>query len=151
MPSACFCDSAEIRPSRRTFLFRLYSCECGTGPCTTPPLRNCGARRLPWRALPVPFCRYGFFVVPDTSLRPLVLCVPARRFANCQCTTRAMMSARGFAAKISSGNSALPALVLSRVVISICIVQPAACASSSAAGYGASAGRARFTASRTST
>ncbi len=38
---------------------------------------------------------------------PLVLCVPARRFASCQCTTRAMMSARGFAANNSSGSSAL--------------------------------------------
>src|SRR4029077_12902697 len=62
LPSACFCDRAEIRPSRRTFLFRLYSCERTTGPCTTPPVRNCGARRLPCRALPVPFCRYGFLV-----------------------------------------------------------------------------------------
>src|ERR1700760_5085491 len=73
LPSACFCDSAEISPSRRTFLFRLYSCERTTGPCTTPPVRNCGERRLPWRALPVPFWRYGFLVVPDTSDIPLTL------------------------------------------------------------------------------
>src|SRR3984957_1289034 len=121
LPSDCFCESAEISPSRRTFLFKLYSCECGTGPCTTPPLRNCGARRLPCRALPVPFWRYGFLVVPETSLSPLVLCVPARRLASCQCTTRAMMSGRGLAPNSSSGNSALPALALSRVVISTCI------------------------------
>src|SRR6202789_170843 len=128
LPSAAFCDSAQIRPRRRTFLFNRYPCERTTGPCTTPPPRNCGARRLPWRALPVPFCRYGFLVVPETSLRPLALCVPARRFANCQCTTRAMMSARGFTAKNSPGRSTPPAEPLSpvepwsSVVISICIV-----------------------------
>src|SRR3954471_14893641 len=79
LPSAAFCDSAEIRPRRRTFLFRLYSCERTTGPCATPPVRNCTDRRLPWRALPVPFCLYGFLVVPETSATPFTLCVPARR------------------------------------------------------------------------
>ena len=33
---------------------------------------------LPWRARPVPFCFHGFLPPPETSLRPLVSCVPAR-------------------------------------------------------------------------
>src|SRR3954454_18530772 len=84
LPSAAFCDSAQISPRRRTFLLRRYSWERTTGPCTTPPVRNCGARRLPCRALPVPFCLYGFLVVPDTSDIPLTLWLPERRFDNCQ-------------------------------------------------------------------
>ena len=51
------------------------------GPKTTPPLRNCGAVCAPWRARPVPFCRYHLAVVPLTSPRVLVSCVPRRRFA----------------------------------------------------------------------
>src|ERR1035437_5274673 len=53
---------------------------------------------------------------------PFTLWVPARRLDNCHCTTRAMMSGRGEAAKIASGSSTEPALALSSVVISICIV-----------------------------
>ena len=37
-------------------------------------------RREPARALPVPFWRYIFLVVPATSPRLLVLAVPSRRF-----------------------------------------------------------------------
>ena len=57
---------------------------------------------------------------------PLVRCVPARRLDCCQCTTRAMMSARGTAPKIASGSSAVPALPLSSVLMSICMSVPSA-------------------------
>src|ERR1700675_33983 len=36
----------------------------------------------PWRARPVPFCFHGFLPPPETSLRPLVSWVPARRAAS---------------------------------------------------------------------
>src|SRR5271165_4590015 len=45
---------------------------------------------------------------------PFTLCVPARRLASCQWITRAMMSTRGSAAKISSGSSALPTAFASK-------------------------------------
>lgn len=32
---------AHLRPSRRTFLFRLCSCDLTTGPCITPPPLIC--------------------------------------------------------------------------------------------------------------
>ena len=50
---------------------------------TTPPPVNCGARVEPWRARPVPFCRYGFLPPPRTSPRVLVECVPWRAAARC--------------------------------------------------------------------
>ena len=46
------------------------------GPKTTPPPRNTFARREPWRALPVPFCRYTLSLVYATSARVLVCAVP---------------------------------------------------------------------------
>ena len=79
---------------------------------------------------------------------PLTLCVPARRLASCQCTTRAMMSGRGEAANNASGSSISPAEPLSSVMTGTCIVlYPQAVA----VGNGASAWRLRLTASRTST
>ncbi len=47
---------------------------------TWPPPRRMLVRREPARALPVPFCRYIFFVVPATSDRPRVCAEPCRRF-----------------------------------------------------------------------
>ena len=44
-----------------------------------PPPRRMPLRREPARALPVPFCRYIFFVVPATSVRFFVRTVPRRR------------------------------------------------------------------------
>ena len=58
-----------------------YSWLRTTGPKITAPPRNCGERKLPWRARPVPFCFHGFLVVPWISLMPLVAWVPARRLA----------------------------------------------------------------------
>ncbi len=41
--------------------------------------RTCGARMVPCRALPWPFCGKGLRPPPRTSPRPLVLCVPWSR------------------------------------------------------------------------
>ncbi len=42
-------------------------------------VRTCGARMLPCRARPWPFCGKGLRPPPRTSPRPFVLCVPWRR------------------------------------------------------------------------
>src|SRR6266508_343677 len=57
-----------------------------------PPCRQCGARVEPWRARPVPFCRHGFRLPPDTSLRVLVSCVPCRWLARYVTTARCSTS-----------------------------------------------------------
>src|SRR5215813_9492595 len=54
-PSACLLDSAVFSASLRTFFGRPVSWLRTTGPKMRAPPRNCGERRLPWRALPVPF------------------------------------------------------------------------------------------------
>src|SRR5579872_3741080 len=114
LPSACFAESALLRPSRRTFFCRSKPWSRTTGPKITAPPRNCGERRLPWRARPVPFWRQGFLVVPWMSLMPFVAWVPARRLASCQFTTRARMSRRTGAPNTASGRSISPTSLLSR-------------------------------------
>src|SRR5256885_5217329 len=114
LPSACFAERALLRPSRRTFFWRSKPWSRTTGPKITAPPRNCGERRLPARARPVPFWRQGFLVVPWMSLTPLVLWVPARRLASCQLTTRARMSRRTGAPNTASASSISPTLLLSR-------------------------------------
>ena len=51
----------------------------GVGPNGLPPPFHWVARIEPWRARPVPFCFHGLRPPPETSLRPLVSWVPARR------------------------------------------------------------------------
>src|SRR6185437_7502317 len=114
LPSACLAESAVLSAKRRTFFCSENSWLRTTGPKITAPPRNCGERKLPWRARPVPFWRHGFLVVPWMSLMPLVLCVPARRLASCQLTMRARMSRRTGRPKISSARSMLPTLLLLR-------------------------------------
>src|SRR5437667_2204400 len=114
LPSACFADSAVLRARRRTFFCKPNSWLRTTGPKITAPPRNCGERRLPWRARPPPFCLNGFLVVPWMALMPLALCVPARRLASCQLTMRARMSGRIATPKMSSDNSISPTSWLSR-------------------------------------
>src|SRR6202007_2268642 len=80
LPSFCLAESAVLSPSLRTFFCRENSWLRTTGPKIVAPPRNCGERKLPWRARPVPFCLYGFLVVPRISLTPFVLWVPERRF-----------------------------------------------------------------------
>ena len=48
----------------------------------TPPPAHCGALVVPWRALPVPFCRQGLRDPPATAERPLAEPVPRRRLAS---------------------------------------------------------------------
>ena len=83
------CLLPRVRSQSGAFIFFgvrwLY--ERGVGPCTTPPPAYCGARSEPWRARPVPFCRYGFLPPPRTSPRVLVSCVPCRAAACCATTT----------------------------------------------------------------
>ena len=54
-PAACFAESADFRPSLRTFFGSLMAWLRGCGPKATPPPRKIGALRLPCRARPVPF------------------------------------------------------------------------------------------------
>src|SRR5690606_1675979 len=62
-------------------------------------------RREPCRALPVPFCLNIFAWVPWTSLRSLVLAVPARALARCQRTTSHRRCSLTSAANTSSATS----------------------------------------------
>jgi len=52
-----FADSACFSASARTFFGSSMAWLRGFGPKALPPPLNSGARRLPWRARPVPFCR----------------------------------------------------------------------------------------------
>src|SRR5665213_1510219 len=115
LPSACLAESAVLSARRRTFFWIENSWLRTTGPKITAPPRNCGDRKLPWRARPVPFCFHGFLVVPWMSLMPLVLWVPARRLASCHWTTRARMSLRTGKPNTSSASSMSPAALLSRL------------------------------------
>src|SRR5258708_3329225 len=117
LPSACFADSAVLRARRRTFFCRPKAWLRTTGPKIRARPRNCGERRVPWRARPPPFCLNGFLVVPWMSLMPLALWVPARRLASCQLTMRARMSGRTATPKTSSLSSISPASWLSRFFI----------------------------------
>src|SRR5665213_1119023 len=114
-PALALEDSAWRKPSAFTFLGRSYSWLCATGPMALAPPTNSGAERAPWRAWPVPFCLYIFFFVRFTSARVRILCVPARRLASCQTTTRWIRSARGSRPKMSSFSSTSPADLLSRL------------------------------------
>src|SRR5207302_9387937 len=57
------------------------------GPLAVPPPRRLLVLLVPTRALPVPFCRNNFLVLPETSPRRKVECVPARRLARYMSTT----------------------------------------------------------------
>src|SRR5690349_12009879 len=115
--SLALAESACFRPRARTFFGRSCAWLRTTGPKARPPPRNCGADWAPWRAPPVPFCLYIFFLVRLISDRPRVLWVPAWRLASCQRTTRWRMSARGSSPKISSERSREPASAPSSVVM----------------------------------
>src|SRR5215470_7924374 len=71
-----------------------------------PPPANCGARVEPWRARPVPFCRYGFLPPPRTSPRVLVAAVPCRAAASWATTTWWISGTLTLASKISGGSTA---------------------------------------------
>ena len=69
----------------------------GVGPNGLPPPFHWVARIEPCRARPVPFCFQGFLPPPDTSLRPLVSWVPARRAASSRTTAWWSSGTRGSA------------------------------------------------------
>src|SRR5580692_1955372 len=117
MPSSfALADSACRSAKVRIFFGRPISWLRGCGPNERPPPRNRLTRIEPWRAPPVPFCRYIFLPVRWTSARPCTACVPARRLANCQMMQRWMMSARGSSPKMASDTVTEPDSLPSRVV-----------------------------------
>src|SRR5438034_4710215 len=81
-PEAILAARASRRAERRISVGIFLSYLRGVGPKGLPPPFHWVARIEPWRARPVPFCFHGFRPPPDTSLRPLVSCVPARRAAS---------------------------------------------------------------------
>src|SRR6266540_6465590 len=108
-PSLALADSACLSASARTFFGRSIAWLRGVGPNERPPPRKRLTLPEPWRAEPVPFCRYIFFPVRLISLRFLTSCVPRWRLASCQRTQRCRMSALGSRPKIASGSLIEPA------------------------------------------
>src|SRR5258707_14829238 len=115
-PSLALAESACLSASARTFLGRSMAWLRTTGPKERPPPRNRFTRAEPWRADPVPFCRYIFLPVRAISARPLTAWVPRRPLASCQVTPACRMSARASSPKIASGRSTEPAAVPSSIV-----------------------------------
>src|SRR6266576_4304911 len=116
-PSRAFADKACLRASARTFLGRSIAWLRGVGPKERPPPRKRLTLAEPWRAEPVPFCRYIFLPVRLISLRFFTSCVPRWRLASCQRTQRCKMSALGSRPKIASGKSIEPAALPSSDMI----------------------------------
>src|SRR5215470_9072516 len=115
-PSLALADRACRKASARTFLGKSIAWLRGVGPNERPPPRNRLTLAGPWRAEPVPFCRYIFLPVRLISARFLTSWVPAWRLASCHTTQRCKMSARGSRPKISSDTVTPPAALPSRVV-----------------------------------
>ena len=109
LPSLARSDSAERRASLIIFFGVRWAYERGFGPRAMPPPLYCGELVEPWRALPVPFWRYGLAPPPRTSLRVFVLCVPARRAASWAVTTWCITGTLGWMPNIASSSSTLPA------------------------------------------
>src|SRR5262249_20388211 len=108
-PSLALADKACLRASARTFFGRSIAWLRGVGPNERPPRRKRLPLAGPWRAEPVPFCRYIFLPVRLISLRFLTSCVPRWRLGSCQRTQRCRMSTLGSRPKIASGSSTEPA------------------------------------------
>src|SRR5437764_173926 len=79
VPFAAWLESAPRRAERRAFRFTFSSKLRAVGGKARPPPVNCGARIVPARARPVPFCRHGLPRPPETRPRLLAPRVPARR------------------------------------------------------------------------
>ncbi len=75
-PSLALAESACLSASARTFLGSSMAWLRGVGPNERPPPRNRLTRAEPWRAEPVPFCRYIFLPVRMISARFLTSWVP---------------------------------------------------------------------------
>src|SRR5262245_8315007 len=120
-PSLALAESACLRASARTFFGRSMAWLRGVGPNDRPPPRNRLTRAEPWRAEPVPFCRYIFLPVRWISARFLTSCVPRWRLASCQRTQRCRMSGRGSSPKMASGSSTEPPSLPSSDMIFSCM------------------------------
>src|SRR5262245_14489797 len=120
-PSLALAESACLRASARTFFGRSMAWLRGVGPNDRPPPRKRLTRAGPWRAEPVPFCRYIFLPVRLISARFLTSWVPRWRLASCQRTQRCRMSGRGSSPKMASGNSIEPAASPSSDMIVSCM------------------------------
>src|SRR5262245_54435080 len=116
-PSLALADKACLSASARTFFGRSMAWLRGVGPNERPPPRNRLTRAGPWRAEPVPFCRYIFLPVRLISARFLTSWVPRWRLASCQRTQRCKMSGRGSRPKMASGRSTEPAALPSSDMI----------------------------------
>src|SRR5262249_46922904 len=104
-PEAILAARASRRAERRISVGILLSYVRGVGPKGLPPPFHCVARIEPWRARPVPFCFQGFLPPPETSLRPLVSCVPARRAASSFTTVWCRSGTRTAPPKTSADSS----------------------------------------------
>src|SRR5215813_11597119 len=123
-PSLALADKACLSASARTFFGRSIAWLRGVGPNERPPPRNRLTRAEPWRAEPVPFCRYIFLPVRLISARFLTSWVPAWRLASCHTTQRCKISTRGSRPKMSSETVTPPAALPSRVVTFSSISRP---------------------------
>src|SRR5262245_48208421 len=104
-PEAILAVRASRRAERRISVGIFLSYFRGVGPKGLPPPFHCVARIEPWRARPVPFCLQGFRPPPETSLRPLVSWVPARRAASSFTTLWCRSGTRTAPPKTSADNS----------------------------------------------
>src|SRR5262245_6893885 len=120
-PSLALAESACLRASARTFFGRSMAWLRGVGPNERPPPRNRLTRAEPWRAEPVPFCRYIFLPVRWISARFLTSWVPRWRLASCQRTQRCRMSGRGSSPKMASESSIEPDSLPSSDMIVSCM------------------------------
>src|SRR5262245_61991146 len=89
-----------------------------------PPPAHWGARVVPWRARPVPFCRHGFAPPPETPARFFVACVPERRAASCRRTSAWKRWSFTGASKTPGERSTVPALRFSAVFTSSVAISP---------------------------
>ena len=102
--------AATPRAARRAASAAASPCRSsrGVGPKGLPPPFHWVARIEPCRARPVPFCFHGFLPPPDTSLRPLVSWVPARRSASSRTTAWWSSGSWIGAPKTSAASSSVP-------------------------------------------
>src|SRR5215468_4894351 len=108
-PEAILAARASRRAERRISVGIFLSYLRGVGPKGLPPPFHCVARIEPWRARPVPFCFQGFLPPPETSLRPLVSWVPARRSASSRSTAWCRSGVRISTPNTSGLSSSVPA------------------------------------------
>src|SRR5579859_7469781 len=104
-PSFALAESALRSACRRMRLGISRLKSRGLGPKTMPPWRWCGARMLPWRARPSPFCLRILTVLPSTSPRVLVLALPTRRLASCASTAWCISGRSGRTPKTASSTT----------------------------------------------